>query len=353
MEYQDISWRECNIHDNHDEAANHERIHITEEGTGVQTHESGECEEEEDMILEEDKDFLFQLFSSQNENAFDTLEYKIPISVSTCVIPRPEKSARQEQDKIIQLRGYEEINNSTGLSMWLGSELLTQYILQNPHLIRDKNVLELGSGLGLCGIVSHYVGAKSVLLTDGDVNVLSNLRYNTQNNIDKSFYSNGCDDRNFYARKDNNCDDNLGSCDGCTSAGVKILAQEKIRVSCPQLIWGNETDKFKQQFGKSNVILAADCIYMTQSIEPMWKTINELIEDEEISSDCGGGVVLYTNRSSSSARAPIEMIFDAAARYGFTWNETTLSNTTHAIGDDSIISGQVYEFRRTGKRPSP
>ena len=103
---------------------------------------------------------------------------------------------------------------------------------------------------------------------------------------------------------------------------------------------------------------------LTQSIEPLWKTIDELLEDgdhcrnndkeinndeDDESSGSGGGIVLYTNRSSSSARAPIEMIFDAAARYGFTWTETTVSNETHAIRDDSLISGQVYEFRRSCK----
>ena len=230
-------------------------------------------------------------------------------------------------------------------------------MVQNPHLIHGKNVLELGSGLGLCGIVSHHVGAKSVLLTDGDINVLANLRCNVQNNINESFYSNDFANGSVHG----NVDDN----DCCTSTDVKVRTQTKIRVSCPQLIWGNEMDKFKQQFGKSNVILAADCIYMTQSIEPLWKTIDELLDDgdyygnndEEVNNDendkkkrvSGGGIVLYTNRSSSSARAPIEMIFDAASRYGFTWTETTLSNETQAIGDDSIISGQVYEFRRGSK----
>ena len=38
--------------------------------------------------------------------------------------------------------------------------------------VKDKNVLELGAGVGFTSLVSNALGAKSVLITDGNADVL-------------------------------------------------------------------------------------------------------------------------------------------------------------------------------------
>lgn len=322
MSNQDVSWIECNIHDNVSRRSCSIKDNTCSENCNNQTEvENGYMEKNKetndtDNGDEEDKDFLFSLFTTTSDKKFDTFAYEIPIPSScistsldtdVCNSSEEEKIDKSEQKqhetKIITLRGHEEINNSTGLSMWLGSELLAKYILDNPRIIQGGNVVELGAGLGLCGIVSHLIGAKNVILTDGDVHVLSNLRFNVEQNVDKLSFNH--------------------------------------TVSCPQLIWGEQDlTQFKRRYGKITVILAADCIYMTQSIEPLWWTINELLSDGD------DGIVLYTNRSSSSVRAPIEIIFDTAARYGFKWTKQELTTKSCGIGDDSILSGDVYIFSR-------
>jgi len=55
---------------------------------------------------------------------------------------------------------------------------LARYVATNPHLIRNKNVLELGSGCGLTGLVAGAVGATSVVQTDFNDAVLLNLQNN-------------------------------------------------------------------------------------------------------------------------------------------------------------------------------
>lgn len=49
--------------------------------------------------------------------------------------------------------------------LWPASQALSQYLLENVHLIKGKRVLELGCGLGLPSLVATHLGA-SALATD-------------------------------------------------------------------------------------------------------------------------------------------------------------------------------------------
>lgn len=54
--------------------------------------------------------------------------------------------------------------HKVGGDVWCAALLLSTWLLDNPEAIRGLNVLELGSGLGLCGIAAGYL-AHSVTLT--------------------------------------------------------------------------------------------------------------------------------------------------------------------------------------------
>ena len=59
--------------------------------------------------------------------------------------------------------------DSSGLDVWSGAcTLMCSYLASNPDLVRASNVLELGSGMGVCGLfVAHTrFGARTVALTD-------------------------------------------------------------------------------------------------------------------------------------------------------------------------------------------
>jgi predicted nicotinamide N-methyase len=51
---------------------------------------------------------------------------------------------------------------------WAGGQALARYILDNRDVVRDKSVLDLGSGSGVVGIAAARAGAKSVLAADVD-----------------------------------------------------------------------------------------------------------------------------------------------------------------------------------------
>ncbi len=67
---------------------------------------------------------------------------------------------------------------------WKTARVLSDFLLRNPSLVRDKRILELGAGAGLPSIVSSLAGAKEVVITDyPDEQLVDNIRYNVECNI--------------------------------------------------------------------------------------------------------------------------------------------------------------------------
>ncbi|GAX25885.1 hypothetical protein FisN_6Hh077 [Fistulifera solaris] len=152
----------------------------------------------------------------------------------------------------IQLQGYtsesDQTWNSTGLTIWKASEYLSHYLLSQPPLVNQR-VLELGAGLGLCGIVAHrLLQARTVYVTDGDSDVLKVMKENIQANR---------------------------------------LAEER-PISGHQLLWGAEyalafleTMRRLEPENDSllfDVILAADVVYVPQVIAPLFETVHTVLE---------------------------------------------------------------------------
>jgi predicted nicotinamide N-methyase len=166
----------------------------------------------------------------------------------------------------IQLHGYtyesDQTWNSTGLTIWKASEYLSQYLLseQQQRLLPDKRVLELGAGLGLCGIVAHrLLQARTVYVTDGDSDVLKVLNENIQANREASYEDES--------------------------------KRQQHMISGHQLLWGAEyAQQFLQRMRRIqphpendslllfDVILAADVVYVPQVIAPLFETVQTLLE---------------------------------------------------------------------------
>ena len=165
-----------------------------------------------------------------------------------------------------------------GLAVWGGAETLCNYLLEvrdsESHLQifqqGQSRILELGSGLGLCGIfVAKAFHPAEVILSDGDVDVLERLGKNIQQN----------------------------AMDGETA------------ISMEQLVWGENLDTFEQEHGKFNVIIASECMYMPPSLYTIWSTVKHLLQND--------GVFLYVHQASSQVDK--EKVLEMASDCGFEW----------------------------------
>jgi predicted nicotinamide N-methyase len=63
---------------------------------------------------------------------------------------------------------------------WPGGQVLARYLLDRPHLVRGRRVLDLGCGGGLLAVAAATAGAADVLAADVDPLALAAVRLNAE-----------------------------------------------------------------------------------------------------------------------------------------------------------------------------
>ncbi|XP_031395314.1 protein-lysine N-methyltransferase EEF2KMT isoform X2 [Punica granatum] len=74
------------------------------------------------------------------------------------------------------------LEGDTGCSIWPSSLFLSELILSYPQLFSKKSCFEVGSGVGLVGICLAHIKANKVILSDGDLSTLANMKLNLKLN---------------------------------------------------------------------------------------------------------------------------------------------------------------------------
>lgn len=65
---------------------------------------------------------------------------------------------------------------------WASGQVLAQHILDNPALVKDKKILDFGSGSGVVAIAAMKAGAKQAIACDIDPNALISCAENAKLN---------------------------------------------------------------------------------------------------------------------------------------------------------------------------
>ena len=84
--------------------------------------------------------------------------------------------------------------------LWPSAIALSEYITEHSVLVKNQDVIELGCGLGLPGMVASNLGGK-VLMTDYLEEALSFARLNWEQNLSSEFNSELVDWRNIDDKK--------------------------------------------------------------------------------------------------------------------------------------------------------
>ncbi|XP_053594877.1 methyltransferase-like protein 22 isoform X2 [Microplitis demolitor] len=129
-----------------------------------------------------------------------------------------------------------------GLQVWRGAFLLADYIFDNPKIFKNKNIIELGSGVGLTSIVASMLAHK-VTCTDINSHGIIEL-------IKRNF------DRNsrYIKSKFNVMELNFLDCNWSSDLMEKIL--------------------------ETTIILAADVIYDNEITEGFVDTLSKLLDSD-------------------------------------------------------------------------
>eukprot|EP01112_Ceratiomyxa_fruticulosa_P014882 TRINITY_DN4318_c0_g1_i1.p1 TRINITY_DN4318_c0_g1~~TRINITY_DN4318_c0_g1_i1.p1 ORF type:complete len:301 (-),score=79.27 TRINITY_DN4318_c0_g1_i1:82-933(-) len=133
----------------------------------------------------------------------------------------------------------------TGQIIWPASAVLCKYIESNPLLFENANTLEVGSGVGICGLLSSTFCNKTTVLSDNVDIVVENLEKNVVLNKD-----NGC--KNVYAEK---------------------------------LDWGNldHIKNIKDKYGAFDLIIGSDVVFWQSAIRPLLQTVTSLLNETHTS----------------------------------------------------------------------
>nr|XP_018918261.1 PREDICTED: protein-lysine N-methyltransferase EEF2KMT-like [Bemisia tabaci] len=174
------------------------------------------------------------------------------------------KHYKVADDKFVTLKESTSIvsEGTTGLCSWQGAFVLAEWCLENSVVLNGKGILELGSGIGLTGlVVCKTCLPKYVAFTDVHESVLKQLCSNININT-------GCEDNFDYGPEDQD-------------VLLNILWEGK-HILVAKLDWFSfDLDSIFCELDFPDVLLAADVVYDPSLITPLCKVLNSFFEKKK------------------------------------------------------------------------
>ncbi|XP_038992867.1 protein N-lysine methyltransferase METTL21A-like [Hibiscus syriacus] len=187
----------------------------------------------------------------------------------------------------------------TGQLVWPGAMLLNDFLSKNDELLQGCSMIELGSGVGITGMLCSRF-CRQILLTDHNDEVLKILRRNIQLNASA---------------------ENPGFC--------AALEAEKLE-------WGNSdqiTRILHRYPGGFDLILGADICFQQSSVPLLFDTVEQLLKNR------GRGHCKFILAYVSRAKMMDLMVIAEATRHGMLINE--VAGTRSVVGN---LEGVIFEI---------
>lgn len=161
----------------------------------------------------------------------------------------------------------------TGQIVWQVARVTSWYIAHIRNELAGKDMIELGSGAGLVGMLATHLHTSSVVLSDNEPEVLTLL----QQNVEKGYCATAC------------------------------------RVHVAALSWGSESDHaaLAAATGRSQypIVLGADVVYWSESVVPLLDSVKRLLQRD------GVFILGYFDRAGRTRR----LLLDTAAAVGLVY----------------------------------
>jgi len=141
--------------------------------------------------------------------------------------------------------------------------VLSEYIIQNPHIFNEKRILSLGSGCGLTEIVIHQVCKyKSIVATDYTNDIVSNMYINFMRNHMNVIHRKRSDDTSHHDVKNKLMNNNTSDTSHNHHDGDNHGSEPYVEVM--KLDWFDVTADMINDID-ADVIISADTIYLPET----------------------------------------------------------------------------------------
>jgi len=230
----------------------------------------------------EDEEGLCDLFTNK--------EYRIQKISIPCFFRNDQSSTETIEVEFHASLAASTDFDLTGQILWPVSTLLSYFLAsqKGQEIISGKRIVELGSGVGLPGLVSAHF-AKNVVLTDGNDVVMELLQTNAN-----------------FVHKDVN----------------------RAELHTVKFIWGDceSLEKVLNLIESADVVIAADVVQWPSVIEPLLNSVKALLWDDGRKSDKKRIFLLGIVKRATSTS---DQFFKFAADLGFEWEKIEMSDFLH------------------------
>uniref|UniRef100_A0A2M3Z872 Putative n2n2-dimethylguanosine trna methyltransferase n=1 Tax=Anopheles braziliensis TaxID=58242 RepID=A0A2M3Z872_9DIPT len=209
-------------------------------------------------------------------------------------------------------------DGTTGLCSWQAAKALCEHISNNRDDFQGRNILELGSGVGLAGIyLAKCFEPSIIVMSDCHGSVLGALRENVQ--------------LNFANAAPVDCDNPLVSL---------LLDSGNTLIGVMELDWQCVSASNLSQLIEPDVIVAADIVYDHTLFPALLSTLNYIFC---LSHNRCKFVLACTERNQDTLSEFLQLLITAKFRI----NEESISPSRHFHWDSSASNIRIFTISRS------